>query len=195
MAYTRGKEAYMLKSIFESQLGLGLFAITVFIILLLPFELTPKLKNNKKIKIIVMISLLIIFAIIFISQAILLNPKVEAIVGDDYIQFKEEKVFFNNIEKIQYLENVDLEVSANGFRWGNDDYYSGDANVEALSREDDSTLLDIYKGKVYIDRDVDDYIVITSNNPSKVFIFNYNTIEKTKTVFNELEKKGLLEKE
>lgn len=185
----------MLKNIFESPLGLGLFVIIVFTILLLPFQFTPKLKNNKKIKIIVMISILIISAIILISQAILLNPKVEGIIDNDYVQFKEEKVYFNNIENIQYLENVDLVLSANGFRWGNDDYYSGDANAEVINREDESILLSIYKGKVYIDRDVDDYIVITSNNPYKVFIFNYSTAKDTKAVFNKLGKKGLLEKE
>lgn len=180
----------MLENVFESPFGLGLFVIIIFALLLLPFELTPKLKNNKKIKIIVMISILIISAIIFISQAILLNPKVEAKIGYDYVQFKEEKVYFNNIEKIQYLENVDIAVSANGFRWGNDDYYSGDANVEVSSREDETTLLSIYKGKVYIDREVDDYIVITSKNSSKVFIFNFSSAEETKAKFKELKEKN-----
>lgn len=182
----------MLKSVFSSSWGLGLFVIIIFTILLLPFELIPKLKNNKKIKIIVMISIVIICAIIFISQAIVLNPKVEATINENNVQFKEdEKVYFNHIENIQYLENVDLAVSANGFRWGNDEYYSGEANVEAISQEDDSTLLSIYKGKVYIDRNVDDFIVITRNKPNKTFIFNYSTKEETKAIYKELKKKCL----
>lgn len=185
----------MLKSVLENQLIFGLLVILIFIILMLPFELIPKLKNNKKIKVIVMISLVMLSVIIFISYAIILNPKVEVTIRDTYVQFKaDEKVYFDNIEKIKYLDNVDREITVNGFRWGNDDYYSGDANIKIFDKGSDEDILSLYKAKIYINKNVDSYIVITRVTPYQSFVFNYSTEEKTKEVFQQLDEKCSFDK-
>lgn len=46
------------------------------------------------------------------------------------IEFKKNEVIpLNNIEDVDFYDNVKFEIVANGYPWGNDDYYSGDANV------------------------------------------------------------------
>ncbi|MGM9889544.1 MAG: hypothetical protein ACI317_01815 [Floccifex porci] len=52
-----------------------------------------------------------------------LNPPVYAKIEEDKIVFKSnEKVQIFNIKNIEYFEDLEIELAANGFRWGNDDY-------------------------------------------------------------------------
>jgi hypothetical protein len=55
---------------------------------------------------------------------------------EDYLELKEdEKISYDDISDVVYYEDVQIEVNPNGDRWGNDDYYSGDANVKFLDSD------------------------------------------------------------
>lgn len=65
----------------------------------------------------------VIFGIIILCSTIFLNPSVHAKIEEDKIVFKSnEKVQIFNIKNIEYFEDLEIELAANGFRWGNDDY-------------------------------------------------------------------------
>ena len=67
---------------------------------------------------------------------------------------------------------------------GNDDYYSGDANVNIKKGE--KTLKYIYKGKVYINANNKSYIVLNEKGSSKFYVFNLGTKKKTRQMYYEL---------
>ena len=90
----------------------------------------------------------------------------------------------NNIEDVQFYDNVKFEIVPNGYRWGNDDYYSGDANVNI--KKGKKTLKYIYKGKVYINANNKSYIVLNEKGASKSYVFNLGTKKKTKQMYYEL---------
>lgn len=104
---------------------------------------------------------------------------------ENYIEFKKNEVIsLNNIEDVQFYDNVKFEIVANGYRWGNDDYYSGDANVNIKKGE--KTLKYIYKGKVYINANNKSYIVLNEKGTTKFYVFNLGTKKKTKQMYYEL---------
>ena len=56
------------------------------------------------------------------------NPPIQAMMSENRIIFKKDEIIrFNNIKNITYFEDVELDLSANGYRWDNGIYYSGDA--------------------------------------------------------------------
>ena len=113
------------------------------------------------------------------------NPEVNAKMNENSIEFKkEEAISFSDIENIQFYDHVQLEIVPNGYRWGNDDYYSGDANVNIKKGE--KILKSIYKGKVYINTNNKSYIVLNIKGTSKFYVFNLSTEKKTKQMYNKL---------
>lgn len=151
----------------------------------LPLQFIPKLKENKKVKIIFSIVVFAVFGIYTIYTSIKDNPKVDARLDENSIEFKKNEVIsFNNIEEVQFYENVKLEILANGYRWGNDDYYSGDANVNIEKGK--KTIRSIYKGKVYINTNNESYIVLNKKGTSKAYVFNLGTKKKTEQMYYEL---------
>ncbi|MEE0667069.1 hypothetical protein [Holdemanella biformis] len=73
---------------------------------------------------------IVVFGIYTTYTSIKDNPKVDAKFGENYIEFKKnEVILLNNIEDVQFYDNVKFVIVPNGYRWSNDDYYSGDANV------------------------------------------------------------------
>lgn len=113
------------------------------------------------------------------------NPKVDAKLGENYIEFKKDEVIsLNNIEDVQFYDNVKFELVPNGYRWGNDDYYSGDANVRI--KKGKKMLKSIYKGKVYINANNKSYIVLNEKGTTKFYVFNLGTKKKTKQMYYEL---------
>ena len=105
-------------------------------------------------------------------------------MGINFSFDQNEVISLNNIEDVQFYDNVKFEIVANGYRWGNDDYYSGDANVNIKKGE--KTLKYIYKGKVYINANNKSYIVLNEKGTTKFYVFNLGTKKKTKQMYYEL---------
>lgn len=162
-----------------------LILLLITCLVALPLQFIPKLKENKKVKIIFCIMVIVVFGIYATYTSIKDNPKVDAKLGENYIEFKKNEVIsLNNIEDVQFYDNVKFEIVANGYRWGNDDYYSGDANVNI--KKGKKTLKYIYKGKVYINANNKSYIVLNEKGTTKFYVFNLGTKKKTKQMYYEL---------
>lgn len=152
-------------------------------ILALPFEFSSKLKRNKKAKLFFMCMVFSMVGIYATFTSIKDNPKVEASLHSNYIELKKgEKIDFDEIENVKYYGNVIIKINPNGYRWGNDNYYSGDANVNIMAKNGNE-LEDIYKAKVYINTGVDAYIVMDVPKINKKFVFNLNDKQKTKKMY------------
>lgn len=165
---------------------IDLILFLVVFVAAIPFVLVPRLKNNKKAKITYAIIVIALIGGFSTYTSIKDNPKVEASLGGASIEFnKGETVDFEEIKSIQYYEDVTLDINPNGYRWGNDDYYSGDANIRIMDANENE-LEFIYKGKVYIDRNVQDCIVMDVNDSSKTYIFNLGNKQETKKLYQDL---------
>lgn len=153
-----------------------LILLLITCLVALPLQFIPKLKENKKVKIIFCIMVIVVFGIYATYTSIKDNPKVDAKLGENYIEFKKNEVIpLNNIEDVQFYDNVKFEIVANGYRWGNDDIKKGE-----------KTLKYIYKGKVYINANNKSYIVLNEKGTSKFYVFNLGTKKKTKQMYYEL---------
>lgn len=162
-----------------------LILLLITCLVALPLQFIPKLKENKKVEIIFGLVVFAVFGIYATYTSIKDNPKVDAKLGKNYIEFKKNEVIsLNNIEDVQFYDNVKFEIVANGYRWGNDDYYSGDANVNIKKGE--KTLKYIYKGKVYINANNKSYIVLNKKGTTKFYVFNLGTKKKTKQMYYKL---------
>lgn len=165
-----------------------LFVLIAFV-LYVPFQIVPKLKNNKSAKIIFAIVVLTVFASYSIYTAMIDNPRIEARLGLNYIEFKEEeKIDYDEIKTIDYYEDVLMEIYPNGYRWGNDSYYSGEANINILDLQGNE-LKSVYKANVYVNKKVHNYILIDVNNPNKEYVFNLGDEQETENLYQNLIKK------
>lgn len=96
-----------------------LILLLITCLVALPIQFIPKLKENKKVKIIFCIMVFAVFGIYATYTSIKDNPKVDAKLGENYIEFKKnELISLNNIEDVQFYDNVKFEIVANGYRWG-----------------------------------------------------------------------------
>lgn len=71
----------------------------------------------------------------------------------------------NNHKNITYFEDVELDLSANGYRWDNGIYYSGDAAFNIT--DDDTTLLSVPKCRAYITYVVKNYIYVYTDKENE----------------------------
>lgn len=166
-----------------------LFIFLIAFVLYIPFQIGPKLKKNKKAKIIFVIVTVAIIVGYSTYTAIKDNPRVQASLGSDYIEFKdEEKIDCDEIETIDYYEDAMMKINPNGYRWGDDNYYSGDANVNILDL-DGNELKSVYKAKVYVNKKVHNYILIDVNKPNKVYVFNLGDKQETENLYRDLMRK------
>lgn len=156
----------------------------VSIIFLLSERVSPWKKNKKAIWFVRILTVLV-FGGFVIGQAVLLNPPVEAKLKSTSLQFKkEENVSFRSITSMHYFTDPEMEIVANGFRWGNKDYYSGDANVRITDTEPEYYF---YKCKVYIHTATKPCIVVETEE--KAYVFNLATKKETKQFYDQLEEK------
>lgn len=113
------------------------------------------------------------------------NPPIQAMMSENRIIFKKDEIIrFNDIKSIKYFEDVELNLSANGYRWDNGIYYSGDAAFNIT--DDDTTLLSVPKCRAYITYVVKNYIYVYTDKENGKFIFNLETEEATKQFYDKI---------
>ena len=128
-----------------------------------------------------------IIAVTSIVFAIKMNPIITPSLHADYLKLNEE-IKYTSIELCENYGDCTLKIVANGFRWGYQTYYSGDANVEIYNSKNER-LNYYYKAKVYYNIDVNSVIVLKDANDAKVYIFNFDTNQQTQDFYDLLCKK------
>ena len=119
---------------------------------------------SKKVEIVYGCISVVIVAVTTIVFAIKMNPIITPSLHADYLKLNEE-IKFTSIELCENYRDCTLKIVANGFRWGYQTYYSGDANVEIYNSKNEK-LDYYYKAKVYYNLDVNDFIVLKDVNVS-----------------------------
>ena len=141
--------------------------------------------KQKKRRIIVILCVILTFICSTMIFARSDNPPIQAMMSENRIIFKKDEIIrFNDIKSIKYFEDVELDLSANGYRWDNGIYYSGDAAFNIT--DDDTTLLSVPKCRAYITYVVKNYIYVYTDKENEKFIFNLETEEATKQFYDEI---------
>lgn len=141
--------------------------------------------KQKKRRIIVILCVILTFICSTMIFARFDNPPIQAMMSENRIIFKKDEIIrFNDIKSIKYFEDVELDLSANGYRWDNGIYYSGDAAFNIT--DDDTTLLSVPKCRAYITYVVKNYIYVYTDKENEKFIFNLETEEATKQFYDEI---------
>ena len=141
--------------------------------------------KQKKSRIIVILCVILTFICSTMIFARFDNPPIQAMMSENRIIFKKDEIIrFNDIKSIKYFEDVELDLSANGYRWDNGIYYSGDAAFNIT--DDDTTLLSVPKCRAYITYVVKNYIYVYTDKENEKFIFNLETEEATKQFYDEI---------
>lgn len=141
--------------------------------------------KQKKRQVIVILCTILTFICFSMALARFDNPPVQATISANSLIFKKDEIIrFNDIKNIKYFENVELNLSAYGYRWDDGIYYSGDATFNIL--DDDATILSIPKCRAYINYVVKNYIYVDTVKENEKFIFNLETEEDTKRFYDEI---------
>lgn len=141
--------------------------------------------KQKKRRIIVILCVILTFICSTMIFARFDNPPVQATISANSLIFKKDEIIrFNNIKNITYFEDVELDLSANEYRWDNGIYYSGDAAFNIT--DDDTTLLSVPKCRAYITYVVKNYIYVYTDKENEKFIFNLETEEATKQFYDKI---------
>lgn len=166
-------------------LDLILFLIIGGVAIILQYHFGNRL--NKKFEIVYGCISAGIIAVTSIVFAIKMNPIITPSLHADYLKLNEE-IKYTSIELCENYRDCTLKIVANGFRWGYQTYYSGDANVEIYNSKNER-LNYYYKAKVYYNLDVNSVIVLKDANDAKVYIFNFDTNQQTQDFYDLLCKK------
>ncbi|MBD9043375.1 MAG: hypothetical protein EGR32_02710 [Solobacterium sp.] len=166
-------------------LDLILFLIIGGVAIILQYHFGNRL--NKKFEIVYGCISAGIIAVISIVFTIKMNPIITPSLHADYLKLNEE-IKYTSIELCENYRDCTLKIVANGFRWGYQTYYSGDANVEIYNSKNER-LNYYYKAKIYCNLDVNDFIVLKDVNESKIYIFNFDTNQQTQDFYDLLCKK------
>lgn len=141
--------------------------------------------KQKKRQVIVILCAILTFICFELAFARFDNPPVQATISANSLIFKKDEIIrFNDIKSIKYFEDVELDLSAYGYRWDDGIYYSGDATFNIL--DGDTTLLSIPKCRAYITYVVKNYIYVDTGKENEKFIFNLETEEETKRFYDEI---------
>lgn len=166
-------------------LDLILFLIIGGVAIILQYHFGNRL--SKKVEIVYGCISAGIIAVTSIVFAIKMNPIITPSLHADYLKLNEE-IKYESIELCENYGDCTLKIVANGFRWGYQTYYSGDANVEIYNSKNER-LNYYYKAKVYYNIDVNSVIVLKDANDAKVYIFNFDTNQQTQDFYDLLCKK------
>lgn len=166
-------------------LDLILFLIICGVAIILQYHFGNRL--SKKFEIVYGCISVVIVAVTSIVFTIKMNPIITPSLHADYLKLNEE-IKYESIELCENYRDCTLKIVANGFRWGYQTYYSGDANVEIYNSKNEK-LDYYYKAKVYYNLDVNDFIVIKDVNENKIYIFNFDTNQQTQDFYDLLCKK------
>ena len=163
-----------------------LFIGIIIVVFYVVFYLATRKKLIKKKRWMIECIFAVVFGVLIIGSTILLNPPVNAKIEEEKIIFKSnEEVQISNIKNIEYFENTKIELVANGFRWGNKDYYSGDANIRFLNT-DETEKEYVYKCKAYLNGNTDDYILIELKDSNKSYVFNFDDKRETSDFYDQI---------
>ena len=149
-------------------LDLILFLIIGGVAIILQYHFGNRI--NKKFEIVYGCISAGIIAVTTIVFTIKMNPIITPSLHADYLKLNEE-IKYTSIELCENYRDCTLKIVANGFRWGYQTYYSGDANVEIYNSKNER-LNYYYKAKVYYNIDVNSVIVLKDANDAKVYIFH-----------------------
>lgn len=166
-------------------LDLILFLIIGGVAIILQYHFGNRL--SKKVEIVYGCISVVIVAVTTIVFTIQMNPIITPSLHADYLKLNEE-IKYTSIELCENYRDCTLKIVANGFRWGYQTYYSGDANVEIYNSKNER-LNYYYKAKVYYNIDVNSVIVLKDANDAKVYIFNFDTNQQTQDFYDLLCKK------
>ena len=166
-------------------LDLILFLIFGGVAIILQYHFGNRL--SKKVEIVYGCISVVIVAVTSTVFAIKMNPIITPSLHADYLKLNEE-IKYTSIELCENYRDCTLKIVANGFRWGYQTYYSGDANVEIYNSKNEK-LDYYYKAKVYYNLDVNDFIVLKDVNENKIYIFNFDTNQQTQDFYDLLCKK------
>lgn len=166
-------------------LDLILFLIIGGVAIILQYHFGNRI--NKKFEIVYGCISAGIIAVTTIVFTIKMNPIITPSLHADYLKLNEE-IKYTSIELCENYRDCTLKIVANGFRWGYQTYYSGDANVEIYNSKNEK-LDYYYKAKVYYNLDVNDFIVLKDVNENKIYIFNFDTNQQTQDFYDLLCKK------
>ena len=166
-------------------LDLILFLIIGGVAIILQYHFGNRL--SKKVEIVYGCISVVIVAVTSTVFAIKMNPIITPSLHADYLKLNEE-IKYESIELCENYRDCTLKIIANGFRWGYQTYYSGDANVEIYNSKNER-LNYYYKAKVYYNIDVNSVIVLKDANDAKVYIFNFDTNQQTQDFYDLLCKK------
>ena len=166
-------------------LDLILFLIIGGVAIILQYHFGNRL--SKKVEIVYGCISVVIVAVNTIVFTIQMNPIITPSLHADYLKLNEE-IKYTSIELCENYRDCTLKIVANGFRWGYQTYYSGDANVEIYNSKNER-LNYYYKAKVYYNIDVNSVIVLKDANDAKVYIFNFDTNQQTQDFYDLLCKK------
>lgn len=161
-------------------LDLILFLIIGGVAIILQYHFGNRL--NKKFEIVYGCISAGIIAVTSIVFAIKMNPIITPSLHADYLKLNEE-IKYTSIELCENYRDCTLKIVANGFRWGYQTYYSGNANVEIYNSKNER-LNYYYKAKVYYNIDVNSVIVLKDANDAKVYIFNFDTNQQTQDFYD-----------
>lgn len=161
-----------------------LFGFLVCGILVILVKIIELFVKEKKIRIAIEVCLVVVAGTIIIGQTILLNPPVQATMDNRYLIFKsDEKLSYKKIENIKYYDDVTMDLTPNGFRWGNSKYYSGDASINI--KKDGKQLYFNNKCKAYLNQNKS-FIVVETERVDGTYIFNLKTQRDTKEFYDQL---------
>ena len=175
--YRLGGLEYMTKFFL---LDLILFLIIGGVAIILQYHFGNRL--SKKVEIVYGCISVVIVAVTTIVFTIQMNPIITPSLHADYLKLNEE-IKYTSIELCENYRDCTLKIVANGFRWGYQTYYSGDANVEIYNSKNER-LNYYYKAKVYYNIDVNSVIVLKDANDAKVYIFNFDTNQQTQDFYD-----------
>ena len=161
-------------------LDLILFLIIGGVAIILQYHFGNRL--SKKVEIVYGCISVVIVAVTTIVFTIQMNPIITPSLHADYLKLNEE-IKYTSIELCENYRDCTLKIVANGFRWGYQTYYSGDANVEIYNSKNER-LNYYYKAKVYYNLDVNSVIVLKDANDDKVYIFNFDTNQQTQDFYD-----------
>ena len=161
----------------------------ILVILFVLFDRLTKDRIEKKLRYgieIVAVALIMGFGIFHTMQA---YPPTYATINQEQVQFrKDEAIDISYIEELKYYDNTTIELVANGERWGNKDYYTGDANIRFFD-EKGNEIDYAYRCSAYINKDRKNYILLKTKGANKKYVFNFDTEEETKDFYEKLNKK------
>lgn len=160
-------------------LDLILFLIIGGVAIILQYHFGNRL--SKKVEIVYGCISVVIVAVNTIVFTIQMNPIITPSLHADYLKLNEE-IKYTSIELCENYRDCTLKIVANGFRWGYQTYYSGDANVEIYNSKNERL-------NYYYNIDVNSVIVLKDANDAKVYIFNFDTNQQTQDFYDLLCKK------